>query len=208
MPSRDIRDLTAATRERAELLLALCQEHGFPIFLTTTVRTFHEQDELYAQGRTMPGRVVTNAQGGGSFHNYGLAFDFAFVGSEPFAEEHPWSRVGWLGKGLGLEWGGEWSRLPDRGHFQSASPIPVSTLRASAIGRLRRDVHVGNGAVQPLQKALNEAGFEAGAVDGVFGPVTETAVRRFQRGAGRVPNGVVQLGDLDELTAALSRGDG
>ncbi|HUI32006.1 MAG TPA: M15 family metallopeptidase [Dysgonamonadaceae bacterium] len=39
------------------------------------LRSFFEQDKLYAQGRTAPGTIVTNAQGGESFHNYGLAVD-------------------------------------------------------------------------------------------------------------------------------------
>src|SRR6478609_5661733 len=43
------------------------------------LRTIKEQDDLYAQGRTKPGKVVTNARGGSSFHNYGVAFDFAIL---------------------------------------------------------------------------------------------------------------------------------
>ncbi len=39
-------------------------------------RTNARQDELYAIGRTVEGKVVTNAQAGQSFHNYGLAFDW------------------------------------------------------------------------------------------------------------------------------------
>lgn len=42
-------------------------------------RSFAEQDTLYAQGRTAPGPIVTNARGGESYHNYGLAFDFALL---------------------------------------------------------------------------------------------------------------------------------
>lgn len=40
-------------------------------------RSIAEQDTLYAQGRTTPGKIVTNARGGQSFHNFGLAIDFA-----------------------------------------------------------------------------------------------------------------------------------
>lgn len=42
-------------------------------------RTIAYQNDLYAQGRTKPGPIVTKARGGESYHNYGLAFDFAFV---------------------------------------------------------------------------------------------------------------------------------
>jgi peptidoglycan L-alanyl-D-glutamate endopeptidase CwlK len=44
-----------------------------------TIRTFAEQDGLYALGRTKPGKVVTNAKGGDSYHNYGLAFDIVLL---------------------------------------------------------------------------------------------------------------------------------
>src|SRR5271165_856983 len=39
-------------------------------------RSFQEQDKLYAQGRTMRGRIVTDAPGGESAHNYGCATDW------------------------------------------------------------------------------------------------------------------------------------
>lgn len=42
-------------------------------------RTFEEQDALYAQGRTKPGPKVTDAKGGQSYHNYGLAVDFCLI---------------------------------------------------------------------------------------------------------------------------------
>lgn len=44
-----------------------------------TLRTIKEQDELYAQGRTKPGAIVTYARGGQSYHNYGLAIDIVFL---------------------------------------------------------------------------------------------------------------------------------
>lgn len=42
-------------------------------------RTFEEQDGLYAQGRTKPGKIVTKAKSGSSWHNYGLAFDIVLI---------------------------------------------------------------------------------------------------------------------------------
>lgn len=39
-------------------------------------RTFEHQDRLYAQGRTLPGGIVTNARSGESPHNYGMATDW------------------------------------------------------------------------------------------------------------------------------------
>ena len=39
------------------------------------LRTVAQQNALYAQGRTEPGAIVTNAPGGSSAHNFGLAVD-------------------------------------------------------------------------------------------------------------------------------------
>jgi peptidoglycan L-alanyl-D-glutamate endopeptidase CwlK len=44
-----------------------------------TLRSFKEQNDLYAKGRTLPGKIVTYAKGGQSYHNYGLAIDIVFL---------------------------------------------------------------------------------------------------------------------------------
>ena len=45
------------------------QQNGVSVLLICTYRSAKEQDELYEQGRTKPGRIVTNAKGGKSKHN-------------------------------------------------------------------------------------------------------------------------------------------
>lgn len=52
---------------------------GVRLRFSHTSRTFEEQDKLYAQGRTKPGKKVTNAKGGQSIHNYHLAFDIVLL---------------------------------------------------------------------------------------------------------------------------------
>ncbi len=51
----------------------------YPLCIST-YRSFEEQNKLYAQGRTVPGQVVTKARGGQSPHNYipSFAFDYTF----------------------------------------------------------------------------------------------------------------------------------
>lgn len=44
-----------------------------------TLRTNKEQDEIYEQGRSKAGKIVTFAKGGQSYHNYGLAIDIVFL---------------------------------------------------------------------------------------------------------------------------------
>ena len=53
---------------RARCLIELCAYAGIAILTTQTLRTWEEQDGLYAQGRTRPPigkkHIVTNAKGG------------------------------------------------------------------------------------------------------------------------------------------------
>lgn len=90
------------------------------------LRTFAEQDELYAQGRTKPGNIVTNARGGESYHNYGLAVDIVPTdqNGKPTwqASQAVWETIGRAGERQGLEWGGRWGSFPDTPHFQFRGP--------------------------------------------------------------------------------------
>lgn len=102
-------------QRKAAELERLCGAQGFPIRITDTVRSCVAQDALYAQGRTKPGQIVTNARCGDSLHQYGVAFDIVFRNT---GYDGPWEKVGALGEQLGLEWGGRWTSFPDRPHFQ------------------------------------------------------------------------------------------
>jgi len=104
----------------AALLDALTQ-HGLQVEVVQGLRTFAEQDGLFAQGRTKPGPVVTRARGGQSNHNYGLAVDLV-----PFTNGQPnwnaplgvWTTIGSEAEKLGLEWGGDWKKFVDKPHVQ------------------------------------------------------------------------------------------
>jgi len=53
-----------------------CIDSGMELLIYCGYRSFDEQEKLYRQGRSDSGRIVTNARGGQSFHNYGRAIDF------------------------------------------------------------------------------------------------------------------------------------
>ncbi|WP_367846922.1 M15 family metallopeptidase [Rhodoferax sp. WC2427] len=92
---------------------------GIEIKIIGGTRTFAEQDALFAQGRTKPGRRVTNAKGGESNHNFGIAFDIGVFNGKTYLGESPsYDVVGALGMDLGLEWGGAWTTLVDKPHYQ------------------------------------------------------------------------------------------
>ena len=109
-------------------------------------RTFAEQDALYAQGRTKPGPKVTEAPGGKSYHNYGLAIDFCLLydknnDGKIQSDEIVWDRQTDLNKDhvidwievvniftkYGWKWGATWKDYP---HFEKDFGYSVSKLLA------------------------------------------------------------------------------
>lgn len=122
---RSLEDLQPATRERARAMLAACKAAGLDVLVTCTLRTAHEQAELYAQGRTKPGPIVTWAKPGQSLHETGRAFDVVplrngkCVWGTTGADGELWRQVGEIGERCGLEWAGRWpARIREFPHFQ------------------------------------------------------------------------------------------
>ena len=116
---RGIEHLHPQVREIAERLQAECKKQGIPLLITETLRSKQEQDDLYAQGRTKPGGVVTNVRYPHSMHCWGLAFDFCKnVKGQEYSDSVFFAKVGRIGKSLGLTWGGDWTNFPDKPHFQ------------------------------------------------------------------------------------------
>ena len=97
---------------------------GSPLFVVHGVRTVAQQQALYAQGRTTPGRLVTYKDGVRHRSNhqphadgFGYAVDCAFGSGDPFAETHPWERYGEALEARGVTWGGRW-RMGDMPHAE------------------------------------------------------------------------------------------
>lgn len=121
---RDLSKLHPRLRDGFFALSTRCAEAGHPIFLTEGWRSPKRQTELYAQGRTKPGKIVTHATAEESYHcdtedgqPCARAFDIAFrVPRGQDIYSGPWEAVGAIAEECGLEWGGRWRR-PDRPHF-------------------------------------------------------------------------------------------
>jgi peptidoglycan L-alanyl-D-glutamate endopeptidase CwlK len=101
------------------------------------LRTIAEQDALYAQGRTTPGKIVTNAPGGSSFHNFGLAVDLVEDGDAnnagiqwSWANNVNYLKIGDLATQVGLEWGGFWKSMKDYPHVQLTTGLTISDANA------------------------------------------------------------------------------
>lgn len=130
--SRKIEDLHPAVATLCNELVEACREQGIDIIVTSTYRDHESQNALYAQGRTKPGSKVTNAKGGQSFHNWRVAFDVVPVvaGKAIWNDAMLWGRIGKIGQGLGLEWGGAWKSFKDLPHFQYTRGLTLADFQA------------------------------------------------------------------------------
>jgi peptidoglycan L-alanyl-D-glutamate endopeptidase CwlK len=106
-------------REKVREFLNKAEKQGIKLRITSSLRTYAEQDELYAQGRTKAGSIVTNAKGGQSNHNFGTAIDVVpIVNGQLDWNSKDWAKIGEIGKSVGFAWGGDWKGLVDKPHFE------------------------------------------------------------------------------------------
>lgn len=120
---------------------------GVRLRFAYTLRTFAEQDVLYDQGRITPGKKVTNAKGGQSTHNYGLAFDIVLLldkDSNGTFETASWNihadfdndrKADWMEvvdyfKSIGWTWGGDWNSFKDYPHLEKTFDHNWRALKA------------------------------------------------------------------------------
>lgn len=129
MASRNIDDLHPDLQPLCREFLAQAKAIDVDVLITCTYRSGDEQDRLYAQGRTLPGRIVTRARAGQSAHNFTIndkpaakAFDVVPMvdGKCCWNEGHPaWAKLGEIGESLGLNWyGASDAKFHELPHFE------------------------------------------------------------------------------------------
>lgn len=127
-------------QERSEQLIEMAAAKGIGILITDGFRSIEEQDQLYKKGRSARGSIVTYAKGGESYHNFGLAVDFAIKlpsGDVIWNMQYDgngngiadWNEVADMGKELGFEWGGDWENFKDYPHLQMDFGLAISELQ-------------------------------------------------------------------------------
>ena len=130
--SRKIEDLRLIPAAKCRAFVAACAAAGIDVIVTSSYRDAESQNALYAQGRTLPGRKVTNVCGGDSFHNWRVAFDFVPVvnGKAIWDDAKLWEKCGRLAESVGLEWGGRWSGFVDKPHCQDTGGLTIAQYKA------------------------------------------------------------------------------
>ena len=114
------RDMTNIASQRNDL-------SGHPYQIYTMVS--------FGSTRTQPGKVVTRARGGQSWHNFRVAFDFVPVvhGKAVWTDLALFRRCGEIGESLGLEWGGRGQGMRDRPHMQYTGGLSLAEMRAGKV---------------------------------------------------------------------------
>jgi peptidoglycan L-alanyl-D-glutamate endopeptidase CwlK len=129
----NIMTLTTAAQIKAREFMAAVQTaalDGAIVKIISGTRTYAEQADIYAQGRTRPGKIVTKAGPGQSNHNFGIAWDIGVFKNGEYLDESPlYKKLGKIGKSVGLEWGGDWSALIDQPHYQLRTRLSLAELR-------------------------------------------------------------------------------
>jgi peptidoglycan L-alanyl-D-glutamate endopeptidase CwlK len=129
--SRDIAQLHPKVQVLCKKFIAACEAENIDVLITSTYRDGESQDALYAQGRTAPGKKVTNAKGGQSFHNWRVAFDFVPVanGKAQWNDLDTFNRCGEIAEQVGLEWAGRWKSFKELAHCQQAFGLSISDFK-------------------------------------------------------------------------------
>jgi len=124
------RALLGAAREVAA-------KHGLTVEAISGLRTYAAQDDLYAQGRTRPGRIVTKAKAGYSNHNFGTALDMGLFrgrsyvdADEPDLAGRVYREIAKWAAELGIAWGGDWKTFKDTPHFEYKTGLTLAQMRA------------------------------------------------------------------------------
>ena len=127
----NIATLRKDAQAKAREWLLKCLDAGINVKIITGLRTYQEQDDLYAQGRTKAGPKVTNAPAGYSWHNFGVGWDFVVFDAdgEPQWESPLMEKCGRIAESLGLEWGGHWTGFQDTPHIQIKTGCTLAEAR-------------------------------------------------------------------------------
>lgn len=126
--------------EKRDLLVAEAEEIGIDVIITDGYRSPEEQDGLHSQGRSESGSVVTYAEAGESYHNYGLAIDYALrlddgsvvwdiMRDDNDNGQSDWFEVAAIGKTLGFDWGGDWQNFKDYPHLEMTFGLSIRELK-------------------------------------------------------------------------------
>ena len=137
MSSRRLEDLVPEVADKVRFWVDACTARGVDVLVYCTLRTWQEQAALWAQGRTRPGLVVTNAKPWDSWHQYGRAVDAVPLrNGKPIwrydSADPAWQVFGEEAEKAGLEWAGRWKSFREYVHVQWTGGLSLAQARQAA----------------------------------------------------------------------------
>lgn len=131
----NVSGMNKTTSDKTRNVIKKMAKQGIYLCVAQGYRSNAEQNALYAQGRTKSGSIVTNAKGGQSNHNFGVAVDLCLYSSDGKkviweSTTSRWKKVVAAMKSEGFKWGGDWKSFKDYPHFElcdavSGEKVPV-----------------------------------------------------------------------------------
>jgi peptidoglycan L-alanyl-D-glutamate endopeptidase CwlK len=123
--------LIEPARSKAIAMIAEANVAAITVCVVCTERTVQEQNALYAQGRTKPGKIVTHAKGGDSIHNYKLAWDLCPVveGKLNWNRADLFNKLGAIAEKHSITWGGNFETIVDKPHFQFTGGLSLAEIK-------------------------------------------------------------------------------
>lgn len=133
-----IAELDPEFQPQVREILAMGEKFNVIVAIKSGHRSIEEQEAAYAQGRTKPGKIVTQVRGGDSWHNHRRAVDLIAIdpdtGGRIFGDKsipiltalarqiqarHP-----------EIVWGGVWD-LKDYPHFESHKNLTIAQAKSA-----------------------------------------------------------------------------
>ena len=166
MTYRDINELTPLAQRVCRLFMETCRKNGLDIFITETYRSQKRQNELWEQGRSKPGKIVTWTMH--SRHTDRRAWDIACNGSNLY-DRVTLKKAGAIAENLSITWGGTWT-TPDMPHFEITdnwnAPKEEEEMTQEQFNKFmdnwlaeRRNLPVSDWAEKDLEQAKEEGIF-------------------------------------------------
>jgi len=127
-------------KQLIQIAKAMGQQYGVEVKAISGHRSYSKQAALYAQGRTMPGKIVTNAKPGYSNHNFGTALDFGCFDKKTgkYLDSENTKLVSKIYRAiyneaerqnLRITWGGLWRTFKDTPHFEYITGLTMAQMR-------------------------------------------------------------------------------
>ena len=148
---KNINTLTLLAQQEARLFMTRVLKEVPGVKIISGTRSYKEQNRIFRQGRYHnPGAIITNARGGRSSHNFGIAWDVGiFSTTKGYITGGPlYDKVAKAGLTNSLEWGGNWTKFVDKPHYQ--------LKLADSIQLVRKQFEAGQRYVQSVLKTDNE----------------------------------------------------